>query len=247
MPELLLRPARKKFKSPSSSTESYPTLSKTAKKPAVATSASLAPRVAKTTLNNINKLTGSKSQKKNSPMTHIIIKTSKAKVLYHRDQLVAEATAKKELVSYSDDHVETADGKYVFRVMPVAMPMEVLNQIYDLGNVEGDADVSDIVRTLEADIEKIKKAISQVVKAAPTPAPESPKEELPTFTGNKIEDAPAQPPVDNAHVAEGAEKFNEPAKSADLPVEPATSEQVKEKMDAEAAKEKETEKTDSVS
>lgn len=118
-------------------------------------------------------------------MTHIIIKTSKAKVLHHRDQLVAEATAKKELVGYSDDHVETADGKYVFRVMPVAMPMEVLNQIYDLGNVEGDADVSDVVRSLESDIAKIHEAIAAVVKAKPTVI--GTKAELPTFTGNKIE------------------------------------------------------------
>lgn len=119
-------------------------------------------------------------------MTHIIIKTSKAKVLHHRDQLVAEATAKKELVGYSDDHVETADGKYVFRVMPVAMPMEVLNQIYDLGNVEGDADVSDVVRSLESDIAKIHEAIAAVVKAKPTVIGAE-KPELPTFTGNKLE------------------------------------------------------------
>lgn len=135
-------------------------------------------------------------------MTHIIIKTSKAKVLYHRDQLVEEATSKKELVGYSDDHVETSSGKYVFRVMSVAMPMEVLNQIYDLGNVEGDADVSDIINTLEADIAKIKGAIAQVVKSTPEgyqvavdPAiiagEKTVSSELPTFTGNKIENPEA--------------------------------------------------------
>lgn len=140
-------------------------------------------------------------------MTHIIIKTSKAKVLYHRDQLVAEATSKKELVGYSDDHVETSSGKYVFRVMPVAMPMEVLNQIYDLGNVEGDADVSDVVRSLESDIAKIHEAIAAVVKAKPTVIGSTPSaqigvdpaleggdktvtNELSVFVDTKIQDQP---------------------------------------------------------
>lgn len=134
-------------------------------------------------------------------MTHIIIKTSKAKVLYDRDELVTKATKEGNLVGYSDDHVETNTDKYIFRIMPVAMPMDILNQIYDLGNVEGDADVTDIVKTLEADIEKIKNAISQVVKAAPVvgvdPALEGADKtvssEVPTFTGNKIADEPAPP------------------------------------------------------
>jgi hypothetical protein len=130
-------------------------------------------------------------------MTHIIIKTSKAKALYHRDQLVAEATSKKELVGYSDDHVETSSDKYIFRVMPVAMPAELINQILDLGNVEGDADVSDVINTLEADIAKIKAAIKSVVISAPEVqigvdlalegGDKTVTSELPIFTGNKIE------------------------------------------------------------
>lgn len=192
-------------------------------------------------------------------MTHIIIKTSKAKVLHHRDQLVAEATAKKELVGYSDDYVETADGKYIFRVMPVAMPMEVLNQIYDLGNIEGDADVSDVVRSLEADIAKIHEAIAAVVKSKPSTAAE-----LPTFTGNKIQDEQPQPPVAGVtetgetvtpaqavgklqDMVDSAKEGEQPQASANLPVEPATPEQVKEKMDAEIAKADESKKADSVS
>lgn len=134
-------------------------------------------------------------------MTHIIIKTSKAKVLYDRDELVTKATKEGNLVGYSDEHVETSTDKYIFRIMPVAMPMDILNQIYDLGNVEGDADVTDIVKTLEADIQKIKDAISKVVKAAPVvgvdPALEGADKtvttELPTFTGNKIQDQPTPP------------------------------------------------------
>ncbi len=116
-------------------------------------------------------------------MVKVIVKTSKAKVLGERDRLVAEANADKNLVGYSDEHVETGNCKYIFRVVPIVIPEDIFNQIYDLGDIEGEADISDILRTIQTAVDQLNKAVETVLKK---PA----QQELPVYTGNKIPDAP---------------------------------------------------------
>lgn len=127
-------------------------------------------------------------------MVKIIVKTSKAKVLMHRDQLVDEANKAKTLVKYSDEMVETLTDTYLFRVMPVEIPPQVFSQIYDLDaaiiGTEGEADISDVIQTLESSITRLNDALEKVMgpRRPKVEAPvEQPKEELPTFTGTKLE------------------------------------------------------------